>query len=55
MMNKNALVSELDCIIGELQKYREAIAADDAKVLHELLKEGRELKELSNQQSAEGK
>lgn len=55
LMNKNALVSELDCIIGELQKYREAIAADDAKVLHELLKEGRELKELSNQQSAEGK
>ena len=36
---------ELDCLIRSLQEYRDAIAADDAKTLKQLLREGRERKE----------
>lgn len=52
LMNAKALVSELDCIIGHLSEYRDAIASNDSETLHELLKKGRELKELSNEQTA---
>jgi prephenate dehydrogenase len=50
LMNKQPLVDELNCIIERLTEYRDAIIADDADDLRELLKAGRELKELSNNQ-----
>ena len=52
LMNQKPLVSELDSIITHLTEYRNAIAHSDADTLHELLKQGRELKELSNEQVA---
>lgn len=51
MMNKDALLEEINHIIGSLEQYRDAIANNDVKQLHDLLKEGRELKELSNDQN----
>lgn len=48
MMNKKPLVSEISHIIKCLEDYRDAIAGDDYQRLHDLLKEGRELKEISN-------
>jgi prephenate dehydrogenase len=48
MMNKDALVKELDYILKSLGDYRECIAAGDAETLHKLLQEGTELKEKSN-------
>jgi prephenate dehydrogenase len=52
MMNKDALVNEIDHIITHLTEYRDSIAAGDSERLHGLLKDGRELKELSNEQVA---
>ena len=52
MMNKDALISEIDYIIKHLTEYRDAIGSGDRESLHELLKKGRELKELSNEQIA---
>lgn len=43
--NKGHLVNELDCLIGELQKYRDAIDAGDTDTVRELLRDGREQKE----------
>ena len=43
--NAEHLGFELDCLIHSLQEYRDAIAADDARTLKRLLKEGRERKE----------
>ncbi len=43
--NKEHLTAELDSLIGELQKYRDAIAAGDTDAVRELLKDGREIKE----------
>ncbi|MBQ8967503.1 prephenate dehydrogenase [Ruminococcus sp.] len=51
LMNRQPLVDEIDCIIARLTEYRDAIAAEDADGLRELLKAGRELKELSNNQN----
>jgi prephenate dehydrogenase len=48
LMNKQPLIDEIDCIIARLTEYRDAISAEDADGLRELLKAGRELKELSN-------
>lgn len=48
MMNRQPLIDEIDCIIAHLTEYRDAILAEDADGLRELLKTGRELKELSN-------
>lgn len=53
MMNAPALVSEIDYMIEHLKEYREAINSGDSDVLKELLKNGRELKELSNERNAE--
>ena len=50
LMNKQPLVDEIDCIIARLKEYRDAISAEDADTLRDLLKAGRELKELSNNQ-----
>lgn len=48
LMNKDALVSELDHIIRSLTDYRDCISSEDADTLHRLLQEGTELKEKSN-------
>ena len=45
MENGDNLVRELDTIITELSKYRDAIKANDPDTLKQLLKEGREAKE----------
>lgn len=50
MMNKEPLIDEIDCIIARLGEYRDAISSSDPQTLRELLKNGRELKELSNNQ-----
>lgn len=43
--NKNALVNELNIFIENISAYRDAIVADDAKTLHDLLEEGKKCKE----------
>lgn len=53
LMNKEPLVEEIDHIIYHLKEYREAIANDDEKTLCELLKNGRKLKEYSNDKNSE--
>ena len=45
MENKDNLIFEIDCLMGELQKYRDAMANDDPEKLKELLREGKERKE----------
>ncbi len=50
LMNAQPLVFEIDCIIKRLTEYRDAIASADEQTLHDLLKDGRELKELSQNQ-----
>lgn len=47
LMNREPLVFEIDHIIDRLKEYRDAISANDTKRLHDLLRDGRELKELS--------
>lgn len=51
MMNKQPLLYEINHIIKSLEDYRDAIENNDNKTLHDLLKEGRELKEISNNQT----
>lgn len=53
LMNKEPLVEEIDHIIYHLKEYREAIANNDEKTLCELLKNGRKLKEYSNDKNSE--
>lgn len=45
MCNKEALLNELNQIIKSISEYRDAITSDDYNQLHELLKNGRILKE----------
>lgn len=45
LMNKEPLVFEIDYIIDRLTEYRNAINDNDAETLHELLRQGRILKE----------
>lgn len=47
LMNRQALLYEVDTIIHSLQEYREALANDDADTLKGLLRDGRILKEWS--------
>lgn len=47
MCNKSALLSEVNTIIDELGKYRDAMVSDDIDTLRELLRVGRERKEKS--------
>lgn len=42
--NNAFLVAEIDALLGQLQRYREAIATSDEEGLRTLLREGRELK-----------
>lgn len=48
LMNRVHLASEIEHIIDRLTEYRDAISGGEAQRLHDLLKDGRELKELSN-------
>lgn len=50
MMNKQPLLSEISHIIKCLEDYRDAMESDDNERLKALLREGRELKEKSNEQ-----
>ena len=43
--NKDNLTREIDILIGELQQYRDAMAADDRETLCRLLDEGKKRKE----------
>ena len=45
MCNKEALLNEINQIITSISEYRDAISSDDYELLHELLKNGRVLKE----------
>ncbi len=45
LMNKDPLIFEIDSIIAELSKSRNAVAENDCDALRELLKQGRLLKE----------
>ncbi|MGI5856954.1 MAG: prephenate dehydrogenase [Candidatus Merdivicinus sp.] len=45
LLNREALLYEVDTIIGSLAQYRDALDAGDAAGLKALLREGRELKE----------
>ena len=49
MMNKPALLFEIDNIIQELQNYRNALTEGDVQTMRDLLRDGRELKEWSLQ------
>ena len=53
LLNKKPLVTEISCIIDRLSEYKEALESENAERLHDLLKDGRELKELSNNMSLE--
>ncbi len=46
MDNREALVREVEGMIGRMQEYRDALAAGDAVTLKRLLREGREMKEM---------
>lgn len=52
LMNREPLLEEIDHIIYHLKEYREAIENSDDKTLCELLKNGRELKEYSNDKNS---
>lgn len=52
MMNRSALLGEIDHIIEHLTEYKTALENEDRKTLHNLLKNGRELKEKSNELNA---
>ena len=45
LANRDNLIREVDGLIGELEKYREAMATGDAPALRALLAEGRHIKE----------
>ena len=47
LMNKEALLFELDNLIGHLEEYRQTLAEGDQRTLQQLLKDGRLLKEES--------
>lgn len=48
IMNKCALLDEINILLGNLEKYKQAIENEDSDTLKELLREGRILKEQSN-------
>lgn len=52
MMNKSALLKEIDQMINHLTEYKTAIETEDSQALYALLKDGRELKEKSNELNA---
>ena len=52
MMNRSALLEEINQMISHLNEYKTAIETEDSHALYNLLKEGRELKEQSNELNA---
>lgn len=52
MMNRSALLEEINQMISHLNEYKTAIETEDYDALYNLLKEGRELKEQSNELNA---
>ncbi|NLZ47064.1 MAG: prephenate dehydrogenase/arogenate dehydrogenase family protein, partial [Clostridiales bacterium] len=48
MLNKEPLIEEISHIISSLDEYKKALEDNDRDMLKQLLKNGRELKELSN-------
>ncbi len=52
MMNKAALLDEINHIIEHLNEYKTALENEDSNTLCDLLREGRELKEKSNELNA---
>ena len=52
MMNRSALLEEINNLMKHLNEYKTALETEDNKVLYRLLKEGRELKEKSNEINA---
>lgn len=50
MLNKKALSEEISCIIDRLSEYKNALDEENYREMHSLLKNGRELKEKSNEQ-----
>lgn len=53
MLNRKPLVNEISHIIDRLEEYKQALETENSEELRELLKNGRELKELSNKMSLE--
>ncbi len=51
MLNRDALLFEVDCIIDRLIEYRDALRDKDSKTLHDLLQAGNDLKEKSLSES----
>lgn len=47
--NKNALLNEIDQILNSITEYRDAVRDDDYQRLHDLLRDGRVLKEKCNE------
>ena len=45
MDNRDNLIYELDCFIGNLQEYRQALCDEDYELMHRLLEDGRKKKE----------
>ena len=52
MMNREALVFEIDTLVKHLSQYSDALKADDREGLYTLLKEGSDLKEWSLERDA---
>ena len=52
MLNREPLISEIDHVIDSLIEYRDVLKNGDDKKLYELLRDGRILKEKSNEQNA---
>lgn len=55
MCNKKALLEEIDCFIKHFTQYKIAMENDDIDTLRELLRDGRVLKEKSNEMYGEKK
>ena len=53
MLNRDALIGELDALIEHLNEYREALASADEKNMRRLLQEGTERKEFVDRKSDE--
>lgn len=52
MMNRSALLEEINYMINHLIEYKTALETESSKTLYDLLKDGRELKEKSNELNA---
>lgn len=53
LLNREPLIVEIDQIINHLHEYKETLEENNSSRLHDLLGQGRELKEKSNEQNAQ--